>query len=539
MAPLPVSVAVDASRSLGPLTPAWRFLGYDEPNYTTHPNGRALLATLAAMEAAPLSVRVHNLLTSGDGTPGLKWGSTNVYSEDENGHPVHDWKILDEIFDVWVGLGIKPFVQIGFMPEALSSHPHPYRHSWEPGQPDAAIATGWAYPPRDYGKWRALAREFTRHLLERYGKPEVETWLWEVWNEPDGSYWHGTCDEFCRLYDHAAAGVRDVLPEARIGGPHTTSPRCERGARFLENFLDHCLAGKNSATGETGAPLDFVTFHAKGWPEFQDGHVRMGITTHLKDIDCGFALIATRPELRGKPVIVAESDPDCFAACPAATHHQFRYRTDSIYACYLAAVFARKFALAVRHNIHFAGAVTWSFIYADRPFEGFRTLTTDGIELPVLQIFRMFGHMQGENLPVESSSSPSLDDICAHGIRDRPDVSALACREGTTIHILLWHYHDDDVPGPDAKIALKIQGTPPGTPSLEHFRVDPTTSNSFAAWRALGSPENLSDTQRELLVRAALLQPIAPPEPVANANGISLELLLPRQGVSLLNLRWT
>jgi xylan 1,4-beta-xylosidase len=157
-----VVVAVDAGSREGAWTPVWSYFGYDEPNYTYAKNGRKLLGELHDLGAAPVYIRVHNLLTSGDGTPSLKWGSTNVYTEDPSGNPVYDWKTVDRIFDAFRDAGVKPLVEVGFMPEALSTDPQPYRHAF----PQGNIFTGWAYPPKDYGKW-ARAGVSVRKALER------------------------------------------------------------------------------------------------------------------------------------------------------------------------------------------------------------------------------------------------------------------------------------------------------------------------------------------------------------------------------------
>ncbi len=106
------------------MIPIWNYFGYDEPNYTYSPNGKKLLGELATLSPAPVYVRVHNLLTTGDGSASLKWGSTNVYTEDAAGKPVYSWTLLDRIFDTFHAAGIKPLVEIGFMPEALSTHSH-------------------------------------------------------------------------------------------------------------------------------------------------------------------------------------------------------------------------------------------------------------------------------------------------------------------------------------------------------------------------------------------------------------------------------
>src|SRR6266700_6676059 len=125
-----VTVDVHFNQLDGVIPPVWSFFGYDEPNYTYAPNGKTLLGELARLSPVPPYVRVHNLLTSGDGSASLKWGSTNVYTEDAAGKPVYDWKIVDRIFDTFRQKGVKPLVEIGFMPQALSTHPEPYRHNF-------------------------------------------------------------------------------------------------------------------------------------------------------------------------------------------------------------------------------------------------------------------------------------------------------------------------------------------------------------------------------------------------------------------------
>src|SRR6476659_7620884 len=150
-----VAVVVHADRPAGPMKPIWAFFGYDEPNYTYMKDGAALLSELAALSPVPVYVRAHNLLTTGDGTPALKWGSTNAYTEDADGKPIYNWTIVDRIFDTYVQRKMKPIAEIGFMPEALSTHPEPYRHHWQAGT-NAPLYTGWSYPPKDYDRWREL-----------------------------------------------------------------------------------------------------------------------------------------------------------------------------------------------------------------------------------------------------------------------------------------------------------------------------------------------------------------------------------------------
>ncbi|HEY1377937.1 MAG TPA: hypothetical protein VGF55_14145 [Gemmataceae bacterium] len=538
----PVAVRVDAAADEGELRPVWRFFGCDEPNYTYMADGKKLLARLAELGPQPVYVRTHNLLTSGDGTPALKWGSTNAYTEDADGNPRYDWTIVDRIFDTLRERGLKPLVEIGFMPEALSTKPRPYRHDWKPGANYGTIFTGWAYPPRDYAKWGELVHRWARHCIERYGKAEVQTWYWEVWNEPNIGYWRGTPEEYHKLYDFAADAVKRALPAARVGGPHSTGPGSESAARFLRGFLDHCLHGRNHATGRTGSPLDYVGFHAKGSPRFVDGHVRMGPASQLRDIDRGFEIVTGFPELRDTPVIIGESDPDGCAACSARVYPQNGYRNGPLYASYTAATFARKYQLADRRRANLLGAVTWAFEFEGQPlFDGFRALATGGIDLPVLNVFRMFSRMRGRRVKTTSTADAGLDAILRRGVRDRPDVAALASRHGRELWALVWHYHDDDVPGPDAAVELSVAGLPADAARVQvrHDRIDERHGNPYAVWKELGSPPRPTAEQYARLEAAAKLAPLGPAEWIRpGAGAATVRFTLPRQGVSLLTFSW-
>jgi xylan 1,4-beta-xylosidase len=216
----PVSITVDAGKSLGKLKPIWRMFGADEPNYATMKDGKKLLTELGALRTNDIFFRTHNLLCSGDGKPALKWGSTGIYTEDAQGKPVYNWTLVDDIFDTYHARGVRPYAQIGFMPEAMSVKPQPYQHEWRPGASYGKISTGWAYLPKDYSKWGELVYQWVKHCIERYGQAEVEHWYWEVWNEPNGeAYWHASPEEFYKLHDYAVDAVRRALPNARVGGP--------------------------------------------------------------------------------------------------------------------------------------------------------------------------------------------------------------------------------------------------------------------------------------------------------------------------------
>jgi xylan 1,4-beta-xylosidase len=522
------------------MQPLWAYFGYDEPNYTYMKDGQKLLTELAALSSVPVYVRAHNLLTTGDATPALKWGSTNAYTEDKKGHPVYDWKVVDQIFDTYLARGMKPIAQIGFMPEAMSTHPVPYRHHWAPGQPYESIYTGWAYPPKDYKKWGELVYQWVKHSVARYGEAEVKTWRWELWNEPNISYWKGTPEEYNQLYDYTEAAVHRALPAAILGGPETTGPGWDKAADYLRGFLQHCVSGKNYVTGQTGTRLDYISFHAKGAPKLVDGHVRMNMGTQLRDIEEGFKIVASFPTLRRLPIILGENDPEGCAACGVQTSPENAYRNGTMYSSYTAASYGRLYDLADKYQVNLAGAVSWSFEFENQPwFAGFRDLATNGVDKPVLNVFRMLGQMRGQRVAIANPAALTVPDIIAQAQSQRADISALAAADEHSASILVWNYHNDDLPAPSAEVELVLQHLPAATASVQQYRVDTEHSNAYTAWQAMGSPQQVSDTQRTALAQAGQLALLTSPTWISTKNGQAvLHLTLPRQGVSLVRLSW-
>lgn len=537
-----VSIAVDLTKTRGAMPPIWAFFGYDEPNYTYMKDGRKLLTEISRLSPVPVYVRAHSLLVTGDGTPALKWGSTNAYTEDAAGKPVYNWTIIDSIFDTYIKRGMKPIAQIGFMPKAISTKPEPYRHDWGPDKKYATIFTGWAYPPTDYQKFATLVYEWVRHSVARYGKQEVESWYWELWNEPDIGYWQGTTEEYIKLYDYASDAVKRALPTARIGGPETTGPGSEKAALFLKTFLDHIVKGKNYVTGKRGAPLDVITFHAKGQPQLVNGMVQMNMGKQLRDIDKGFEIVASYGVLKKLPIIIGESDPEGCAACSEDFNPQNAYRNGTMYAAYTAASFARKYDLAAARGVNLKGAVTWAFEFEDQPwFRGFRDLATNGVDKPVLNVFRMFGMMGETRVDVSANSVYDYKKIRDSSVRgEHPDVAAIAAKGNHSASVLVWNYHDNNTTAvPGSPITITVKNIPATNVLLHHYRIDSTHSNSYEVWKKMGSPQQPTATQITELERAGQLQLFTSPEWLNIKNGEAISKLeLPRQGVSLLRFSW-
>ncbi len=539
--PTQVAIQVHADKPAGPYTPIWNYFGADEPNYIYAPNGQKLLGELSALSPVPVYFRPHNLLTTGNGEGSLKWGSTNIYTELPDGTPVYDFTITDRIFDALTRAHVRPLVEIGFMPEALSTHPEPYRHSFPNGE-IGGIFGGWTYPPKDEAKWSKLVTAYATHLRDRYGSQSA-TWLWEVWNEPDISYWHGTPVEYDRLYDLTAAAIRQVLPQARIGGPEATGIS-DRSEVFLRQFLEHCAHGVNAATGAKGAPLDFISYHPKGSPKFVDGHVEMNVGHQLRAAEQGMKVVASYPEWKHTPIILGESDPEGCAACQGSKNG---YRNGPLYGVSVAEATMRTYELARRYGVTVEGAVTWAFEFEDQPaFAGFRELATSGIDKPVLNVFRMMGMLGGGTggdlakavwVETESSGAMPLTEVVAKSVAVTPDVSAVATGNGNEIDVLVWNYHDADVAAPDAAIHLSVDGLSGKRINAAEFRMDATHSNAYRAWQQMGSPAHPSAEQTRQLQDAGALDETVKDHPIRIESGkAAVDLMLPRQGVVLVRL---
>jgi xylan 1,4-beta-xylosidase len=438
----PVHIDVDLTHTVGAYKPIYAWFGYDEANYSTPPNGQKLLRELHDLSPVAVYIRAHHLLTSGDGVPELKWSSTNIYTLGPDGKPVYDFRIIDGIFDAWKAAGVRPMVELGFMPKDLAADRGPLHEPYQVHYPRSTISGSVNNPPKDYAAWGELVRVLIAHLVERYGRDEVLRWYFEVWNEPDIDYFHGTAQEYCKLYDFAVAGVRAALPGAIVGGPATTGPSGKHAAEYLRTFLTHVSTERSQANGRS-IPLDFISFHAKGSPKIVEGKVTMGITHEMQDADHGFEIIHSFPRFAHLPIILSEADPEGCAACSSKVNPANNYRNGTLYPAYTAAAFKGLFELADRRGVNLVSMLSWSFEFEGKDyFEGFRSLATNGVDKPVLNFFRMAGLMSGNRVAVRSDGAVPLDTLLNTGVRENADVDALATRGGREAAVMLWNYHD-------------------------------------------------------------------------------------------------
>jgi xylan 1,4-beta-xylosidase len=535
-----VSIGVNLAKPLGAYKPISDWFGYDESNFTTMKYGEQLLGELHGLSAAPIYIRTHHLLTSGNGLPELKWSSSNVFSLDASGKPVYDFTITDQTFDEFRRAGVRPMVELGFMPRDLASTV-PGITEYQLHYPKPTMGGASNNPPRDYKMWGELVRKYTEHLVERFGRQQVSTWYFEVWNEPDINYWHGTPAEYFKLYDYAVAGVRAALPGAIVGGPASTGPAGAKAGAFLKSFLDHCAHDKSAADGKA-IPLDFISFHPKGRPAFVDGHVRMGLANELQSAQAGFEIVASYAQFRHLPIILSEADPEGCAACSMRENPANSYRNGPLYAAYTATAMKALIELGDQEKVNLMAMLSWAFEFENKDyFEGLRTLATNGIDKPILNLFRMAGLMAGERVETTSGGQVPLDALVTSGVRQTPDIDAFATKADREATVMVWNYHDDDLPGPAVEVGITVTGIPGGVKRvlLEHYRIDETHSNAYTVWKNMGSPQSPTPEQYAALKAAGQLQLLASPEWVDVAGGkATVKMTLPRQAVSLLQFEW-
>ena len=171
-----------------------------------------------------------------------------VYDEDGAGHPIYNFSYVDQVYDGLLQNGVRPFVELSFMPKKLASKDAPHAFWYKQN----------VAPPKDWAKWDDLIYQFTKHLVDRYGIDEVAQWYFEVWNEPNIDFWAGEPKQatYFELYDHSAAAVKRVNSRLRIGGPATAQ------AAWADAFIQHCV--------EKHVPVDFVSSHVYGNDGSQD-----------------------------------------------------------------------------------------------------------------------------------------------------------------------------------------------------------------------------------------------------------------------------
>ncbi|HEV2211630.1 MAG TPA: glycosyl hydrolase family 39 [Verrucomicrobiae bacterium] len=406
-----------------------------------------------------------------------------VYDEDAQGRPRYNFSYVDQIYDGLLAQGVRPFIELSFMPRKLAARdmPHPFWY-----KPNVS-------PPKDWAKWDGLITEFTKHLVERYGKEEVSRWYFEVWNEPNLDFWGGDPKQatYWELYDHTARALKAVLPSARVGGPATAQ------AAWVVPFIRHCV--------ENSVPVDFVSTHVYGNDRAQDvfgtdeaiARNQM-VPRSVKKVHDQIKASA-RPDL---PLIWSEFNAS-YMNEPAVTDSLYMgpWLADTICQC--------------DGNVDILAYWTFSDVFEEQgvvktPFYGgFGLIAAGGIPKPAFNAFQLLHRLGTERLDLQSDSA----------LLTRTPRGALV--------LALWNYAPPDQPGATKHFVLNCRHT---NARVRLTRLDATHGDFHATYQAMQSPQYPTAAQIANLRAAAQL---APAENLRLKNG-RLEVTLPCYGLALI-----
>jgi xylan 1,4-beta-xylosidase len=491
-----VQIRVDSAHPAGPFEHKWEMaLGSEHLSYMFKGDINEHVKAAGAGLRAGNKLAHDRLGIQYIRAHGILMDDLGVYTEDAADHPHYDWTKVDKLYDMLREDGLKPFVELSFMPNALAADRH---------APKIFQYKGNSSPPKDYAKWRALVAALAQHLIDRYGRAEVETWPFEVWNEPDVkidvTFWNGSQDEYFKLYDYAADGLKSVDPNLKIGGPVAAF------TTFQEPFLRH-ITRENFATGGNRAPLDFLDLHNYYLPasDYRPLLRRYG----LPDVPVYYTEWGVSPEYGDKVSDTAYSAAETVSGLADSLDQvaSISYWTASDY-----------FEESGDPKALFHG--------------GFGLIGLEGLRKPRYWAYYLLHQLGTEKVAVTGSGD-------GYGGL----IKTLATRGGDgSVEILLSsatpeHGKSAGSAALNRHIALVVSGLTPGVSySVEHERIDNGHSNVYGAWLAMGSPRWPDAGQMAELHRKDGLQSLAPPGTLtANAQGeATLDFDLPMPAVSLM-----
>ena len=402
-------------------------------------------------------IRMHGLLSD----------DMAVYQEDKNGKPTYNFMYIDVLFDFLHSIGMKPFVELGFMPSGLAS-----------GSKTIFWWRGNVTPPRDYEKWGALVSSLATHFTQRYGADEVKTWYFEVWNEPNlDGFWAGTQQDYFKLYTFSAKAIKSVNPAYRVGGPGTA------GAAWEPEMIAYCH--KNNV------PLDFITTHSYGVKQgYLDEFGNSGTVLDKNPMSVSGDVLQSRSEITNSPM-------------PGLELHYTEWSSsytpaDPLHDSYHEASYVLQKLKQVGKAANSMSYWVFTDIFEEpgprfTPFHGgFGMLTTQGINKPVFYAYKFMNQLG--NMEMKNSDS-----------------SSWLCRDSTgNIQALIWDftnthpgdsvhnqdYYIKDLPAkPKGRLKVRVENVPAGMYALELYKVGYKCNDAYATYLSLGRPAQLSSQQ--------------------------------------------
>lgn len=419
---------------------------------------------------------------------GLLNDDMHVYTEDKNGNTLYNWQYVDKLYDFLLSVGIKPFVELGFMPPDLAS-----------GTKTVFWWKGNVTPPKSYEKWEALIKALVMHFEERYGKAEVEKWYFEVWNEPDlGGFWAGTQQEYFKLYQCSVNAVKSVSKTYRVGGPGTARQP------WIHPFLDYCAANN--------LPVDFVSTHSYNTKsvldEFGTGRRRLLDENYLPDAVQRARRVVDSTIYKGAELHYTE-----FNSSPSSR--------DPLHDTYQNAAWLLSTLKRTEKGVNSMSYWTFTDIFEEAgpamtPLHGgFGLLNLQGIRKPSFFAYKFLNQL-GETELVNA------------------DTNSWVCKTKNGVQVLFWNRHmpfndttkynetyfRNKIEAPDAgTVNIKVKNVPNGNYELQVFKTGYHSNDVFSAYLEMGSPRSLSQKQEQELRKVVSGEPISKTK-ITITNGV-------------------
>ncbi len=414
-----------------------------------------------------------------------------VYDEDAQGRPVYNWSYVDQIYDGLLDNGVKPFVELSFMPKKMAARQDLHAFWYK------QVVS----PPKSYDQWGALVEAFTRHLVERYGIDEVAQWYFEVWNEPNIDFWTGRPAQstYFELYDHAARAVKAVSPRLRVGGPATAQ------AAWVDAMIAHAA--------QDHVPLDFVSTHVYGNDTAKDV---FGADAQHQSIEPHGMVCAAVAHVHQQIKASARPDLPLIWSEFNATYMNQPEITDSIYmGPWMAGTIAECDGL-----VNIMSYWTFSDVFEEQgvvktPFYGGYGLIAEGnIPKPAFDAFALL-----HGLGTRRIANPAAD------------VLVTKADDGSLV-IALWNKEEPNQTVPAKAIDLKFSGIAPGAAASVE-RVDAQHGDTYAEWQKMGSPRYPTKQQVAALRAVAKL----PPAEQLRLSAGRLSLAVPPNGLAIVTVK--
>lgn len=420
-------------------------------------------------------------------------GIYREYEMDGEIHSFYNFTYLDRIMDAYLENNIRPFLELGFMPEKLKS-----------GEETIFYWKGNVTPPSSYEKWSELIQHTLEHLIERYGREEVQTWPVEVWNEPNIGFWAGSMEDYFTLYDYSATAVKKVDPRIQVGGPAICGIETEK---WLRGFFEHCI--------EKDVPLDFITRHCYTANEpTRRGHYIYHTLkepgTMIEELQETREIMKDYPLIANLPLHITEFNSSYVPVCPV-------HDTD-FHAAYIARILSEAGEYADSYSYW-----TFSDVFEEQDVPGavfhggFGLLSLSGIKKPTFYAFEFFSRAGKELLYRDEHLLVSRD-------KDRYVLIGWNCSDG-----------GEDKGAATASYLLKLPSL--GKQALLlHKEVGGAYGNPLGTWSNLGKPR--SPNREELAILQASAEPLQRDAKLFEENGLyEVEVNIPPNHLCLLEIR--